>query len=1494
MATPPGRRAPDAQIPIPHYAPQIEQTPGLFSRIATATGNALKYIGGAAASVATTLFVFDIKEYKENFNDETNSFVEHFANGLVDFLKADSAFLRGVASGSDELPFISKGLVLHALTSLTKNSRLKNVLRAAIEKLVEVITKYNPPDNLAEIFHSFRHGDTAHEKEQAQKELERIFKPLAENIALTAGLDEESLKSVVRYGSGWLANSVKSYLIKQCIDFYEKVVDSAHLPPAIENAIDTMPMGSDELKKLSETAAKNARPQILSSLKEHSALIAAKINETVATNFLSGEDQIYLANELGATFKSNTTASTKLWDFVQEYMQRTTYNGFAHIATKDPHATGSALERVQKYIAKLVLNQQFDPVLSQKIADFQKRVAHIAAAEKELTALIGAGKDPDAIELKTKQLKELQKDIDIQKQGWLRQAFRPMIHTLLADMGYSKASDLPIPTLFQDAIWKNLIDTALPDLLMSYYPQLANDPLSILAEKLVKEIPPLKGAHKDFVIHFASGLQNFIQKKLAEKPQFIDDIAKKFAVDPDKVQSFLQAAATKTSSSAKEVSVALTTHLFSHLNVHDSPNVIAGSLETILTSVTEFAKEAEIALKYKKYKEAVSENEKKAALTALQNSFAPLITKLIKQAGCDATGLKAVLNYGSEAFADILKDFLTDQCIEMYECLIVKTELTAEENAFVEGIGGKNELEIACRALAEQAGPHLLTLLEKQSIAIAESTNNELVLGQFSPVDEAVLGKEFQAIFRSREAPFDAIWKFGQQTIARLINKGLIHLAMNSPLKTGDAKQRIEAYLTAFFQKHFSDIDKTKDVHEFLEATISLRDAQAALEALKKQAIEKAPNLSQKLQTDIETKTKEVKELSERYKKRRDAIQQLFKPLVKEILHDFGYEKAADLQVTKLMQDSIWESLSERALPDLLVDSFGKLHAAINDIQRPLRERDEHAAHMKPSVVGTARPFAKLCLKQLQASAIVGASDWSALGIKEVSKQLQEKEQSQIAAHELLEVPEKEIGEWAGDRLPKIIAAIQKKEYGGKALEDILEALFVQIFDNFSNNIKKIQEENPEAAFAFTLAAANDFNEHLALINKITQEQNVSHMYKVDPLVMVKEFEKEGKLDKALPGFKAQSEAHEHEEIIKKLQGELYQLESQEANELRDADIANIKERLKQERSNLEKLQIQAEERMKDEFYNNFSPYIMSLCGFTKAEDLPVPKEMQHELWKLLENKLGPTIMLEALKTALQPDMLNKYLQLIAETINESLKSQETTPQKVETDPEMIETCSKLLEQLLTALPGTVIGGITNISKIRDPLIAPKIATAMRTALKDYDFSALFEDSIVKAAASVPDQLKALDKIVTKTAAEIKAQREYEARQVLKSYREQAGDTIFSVQESIINSIGNSWKNFQKSFDSAVKTYLGDATLYVKSFLDKICRFVFIDLILYPLYVIFSIPVGFIYFLYSLSLRHHAEHLRKNAVEVPMHANALLQVARRFQHHFPAELLAHD
>src|SRR5207249_3287116 len=90
------------------------------------------------------------------------------------------------------------------------------------------------------------------------------------------------------------------------------------------------------------------------------------------------------------------------------------------------------------------------------------------------------------IEQKRAELYTLSQSVDLEMQELLLKSFRPLIHKILADMGYKSAADLPILSLLQNTVWKNLINGALPELLMTHYGKLetmVHDTTAIIQER---------------------------------------------------------------------------------------------------------------------------------------------------------------------------------------------------------------------------------------------------------------------------------------------------------------------------------------------------------------------------------------------------------------------------------------------------------------------------------------------------------------------------------------------------------------------------------------------------------------------------------------------------------------------------------------------------------------------------------------------------------------------------------------------------------------------------------------------------------------------------------------------------------------------------------------------------------------------------------------------------------------------------------------------------
>ncbi len=240
------------------------------------------------------------------------------------------------------------------------------------------------------------------------------------------------------------------------------------------------------------------------------------------------------------------------------------------------------------------------------------------------------------------------------------------------------------------------------------------------------------------------------------------------------------------------------------------------------------------------------------------------------------------------------------------------------------------------------------------------------------------------------------------------------------------------------------------------------------------------------------------------------------------------------------------------------------------------------------------------------------------------------------------------------------------------------------------------------------------------------------------------EFEKAGILDPAMAGS-------ELIVALDNLDRQIIQLEEQ--IDRKDGNLTEAKRRLEESRMSYDALLSQAQKKMQDNFYKGFIHYALSLSGITKAQDLPGPPEMKSTLYELLLSDVGASLCAEILATSAQPMMLDKFLRMTLETINEELKSpyeNEPIGALSEEDHVMVDAVKKLLAQTRNALPGTLVGTLHKIDELQK-LPADLVAHAIRKTFKNYSMNRLLEFALIKGSEATKE---VLDEPLPKTDAE--------------------------------------------------------------------------------------------------------------------------------------------
>lgn len=950
--------------------------------------------------------------------------------------------------------------------------------------------------------------------------------------------------------------------------------------------------------------------------------------------------------------------------------------------------------------------------------------------------------------------------------------------------------------------------------------------------------------------------------------------------------NFLKGFVAGGEAKGRKLTEALICHALTEVTkTSDSPHVIKTAIDAIFQSVTDFLEKPHPGMKenYERYKCGRTDKEKRDSHEFLCQEITPLVDSITKKLGLDETGLKALNRYLASYASKYLRSFLIDQIIEFYGQTVLGASLSTEESVLLRNMKGGEDLELVAKASAELITPQIFKLLAEKSDLITTKIDKVVTKASLLVSDEAILNQELQAILDDQSPNREKMAKLLEDLTARFLNKGLVRLALASPLKEGDAKVRLEAYFKQILAAQKFDPLLAEKIKEFKQQTAELIKAEKALTALRKEALTKPLPLSKAFYARFDKARDHVDELKTKVNSHsEEELHACFRPLVSRVLGDMRYHKASDLPVPEACQEAIWEDVLMSALPALLVEQYALLQPGLDDIFQDIQKRPEYVRNLESrgdgQLASYARSFARYIKKFVNSFVPLNAAEWTKLAADKLGEKGYLGPESKKAVQELFEKRGDAITDWIEDNAGQVSDAVERR--AGQLIEDGIEAFIVRMFDVLTANIRKMEEKDPMLLFRFTLEVFRGLNKHIELINRVTREQGKKYMYEVDPLVLLREFERARLLDPAMPGYELQCEISCTEQNIEALEQQI----EEKSVELGQANIA-----LKEEKAKLTSLREKADKVMKSGFFDDFMLYLLSFSGIKGPQDLPGPKQCREEMWNLLTKSVGGDILLEVARAALEPDKLNKALAVALEQVNETLTSQAGSEPQVQAlskdDQDMVEVFVTFLNHARETLPGTWIGVLAKIDELRQ-LPGPSLAKAMREIMKNYSLEKLFIFGISKASETVSDMLlEPLPKNREQLEDHL-IRKEEEGKRTIEKFHREAGATTGNLWDSLANRIVAKWNSFQASFDLKVEANFGWIGKSIKQGLDYVCRIIFIDVIVRPLYLAACVPFWVFNYFYSRRVIYHAEHLRRNIVETSIHQNFGFWAMRLMKQHF--------
>ncbi|MCE5317298.1 MAG: hypothetical protein LLG04_08040, partial [Parachlamydia sp.] len=423
------------------------------------------------------------------------------------------------------------------------------------------------------------------------------------------------------------------------------------------------------------------------------------------------------------------------------------------------------------------------------------------------------------------------------------------------------------------------------------------------------------------------------------------------------------------------------------------------------------------------------------------------------------------------------------------------------------------------------------------------------------------------------------------------------------------------------------------------------------------------------------------------------------------------------------------------------------------------------------------------------------------------------------------------------------------------------------------------------------------------------------YIHEVDPLVMLREFEKEKKLHAAMPGYREMKTLQDQEHYVKQLevQKEKYQhgrnpkwYENIDRWKIdRNKWLKPLANRtpadyLREAKDNLDRMRNEIDTKMKKHFYNDFGKYLLKMARMDKVEDL-IPRG--NEIWKLfgmtradgqkLFNEAFPQLLLEGMRTAFAPQQLNSYLASLLKTLNENLKQKRHQVEAKATNPPrgpldskvkaMEERCQKLIKQLYGILPGSMVQELTEIPLL-DEMPGKAIAEALQDALRQHPLSKLMQEGLVNAVESLPEKVP-MNRDELKQAQKKQVN---ENERNIDIIREEGEKFLPRLFEKLERNLLAWWEKIHAKINKLIlNSPAGTRGLKVKEFFDRIFHLVFVFCVISPVYTAARWVVRHFIAFWSKRVGKDVELGRASIVETEINANLLFKMGDMLKKLYP-------
>ncbi|MCE5318730.1 MAG: hypothetical protein LLG04_15385 [Parachlamydia sp.] len=873
----------------------------------------------------------------------------------------------------------------------------------------------------------------------------------------------------------------------------------------------------------------------------------------------------------------------------------------------------------------------------------------------------------------------------------------------------------------------------------------------------------------------------------------------------------------------------------------------------------------------------------------------------------------------------MIETVLPDQLFKIASDMLV---MPVDERPF-RNLGGRDEFNLIVDGMAEKFTPVILQKTKEYADLIAAKANEKLTHNHLTIREEAWLGKDVDSLLIESKSDLKPARSFVEFYLAGVLRRGLSNLALKHS-EEGEFAGNIALYL----RNRLGTLTLKPTVREMIriysEQTAPLRLLDQQIAELRKQAIREHPQVSEKTAADLARLKAERLQMEQEIDKKdgiKATYQELLKafaPEVKKLLADMGFSNAESLPVPYFLKDILWKNLTGTILPDLCLTSMEKLIGTF-DIVIPRRKELEQeikkyedlltqfhvetqrksdkdyrlppGVKVSPLVSNMEKILPNFVEKFVESQvALKGREKALDLVDDTLIPMMYSGKKGQVAALKV-EANRKEIARWMDKESPAMVTLL--KERLSQALKDVMKATMLKSTYHFLHNLETLEKNNPENLFEFMFQAVPLATEHVSTTTAIAKKQNSLlksvHIYQVDSLTILREFEKAGKLHPAMPGVKEFQALRNEEEHIRQLEKVIEQGLSKGSKWHENVEMLKGKEgpengpeyylvAAKIRRDEFLKV---IDARLKNHFSNDFSKYFLRMGGIRGAQDLPGGETFMKMIWemtgkaedvekeytRLIEElkKNGQSIdegqirkkaeekawekfvehrffqpaasgMMELIQAVFAPEQVNSYLATICTALNEKLEAYkisgathqgdfEKSPAADAKMDKMQERCQIFWKQVIHMLPASVVAELQELPLI-EKIPGKTMAGWTRSILLEFPLSKMVEVGITQALPNLPEKLP----MSMEEAKEAKELSEKKDADNIKKIREQAAQTVPILLKMIERNIVAKWESMHAKIDAWLEKTFGQRFVEVKSFFDNIFHAVFITLIMGPIY----------------------------------------------------------